>query len=80
MEERATLKRFDNELKELENVIRKKKDAITEAELALKKLEHDLGALAKDRTTAVNSVANLEKMYEWIGEEHQLVTGCPAWI
>ncbi|KAL5522254.1 SMC2 [Sanghuangporus sanghuang] len=70
-EERATLTRFDNELKDLEDVIKNKKQAISDAELQLKKLEHDLQALAKDRVTAANFVANLEKMYEWIAEENQ---------
>ena len=52
-------------------MIRKKKEAIAESELALKKAEHDLGTLAKERTAAGHFVANLEKMYEWIGEEQQ---------
>ncbi|KAH8113153.1 condensin complex subunit SMC2 [Phellopilus nigrolimitatus] len=68
-EERATLTRFDNELKELESVIKDKKQAISDADLQLKKLEHDLQALTKDKTSAQNFVANLEKMYDWISEE-----------
>ena len=72
-EERATLTRFDNELKELEEVIKGKKQAISDAELQLKKLEHDLQALGKDKVTAANFVANLEKMHEWIAEENQYV-------
>ncbi|KAI5123009.1 hypothetical protein M0805_007631 [Coniferiporia weirii] len=70
-EERATLTRFDNELKELEGVIKDKKQAISDADLHLKKLEHDLQALAKDKVAATNFVANLEKMHEWIAEEKQ---------
>ncbi|THH05591.1 hypothetical protein EW145_g4689 [Phellinidium pouzarii] len=70
-EERATLTRFDNELKELDGVIKDKKQAISDTELLLKKLEHDLQALTKDKTAAANFVANLEKVNEWIAEEKQ---------
>ena len=70
-EERATLTRFDNELKDLDEAIKNKKQAISDAELSLKKLEHDSQNLAKEKTTAVNFVANLEKLNEWIPEEKQ---------
>ncbi len=77
-EERATLTRFDNELKELEGVIKAKKQAISDADLEIKKLEHDVQTLHKERTTAANFVTNLEKQYDWIEEEHECVTrGCP---
>ncbi|KAF7981509.1 hypothetical protein HWV62_33069 [Athelia sp. TMB] len=71
-EERATLTRFDNELKELEGVIKGKKQAVADAELQLKKLEHDAQALAKERTSALNFVAGLEKQYDWIQDESDL--------
>ncbi|THG98165.1 hypothetical protein EW026_g3966 [Hermanssonia centrifuga] len=71
-EERATLTRFDNELKELEGVIKAKKQAISDADLEIKKLEHDVQTLHKERTTAANFVTNLEKQYDWIEEEHEL--------
>ncbi|KAH9917715.1 condensin complex subunit SMC2 [Fomitopsis serialis] len=70
-EERATLSRFDNEIKELERVVKEKKQAIVDADLQLKKLEHDLQALAKEKTAATNFIANLEKQYDWIVEEHE---------
>ncbi|TDL23473.1 condensin complex subunit SMC2 [Rickenella mellea] len=70
-EERATLTRFDNELKDLEAVIKDKKQAISDSELHLKKLEHDLQSLAKDKTAAQNFVTNLEKANDWISEEKQ---------
>ena len=41
-EERVALTRFDNELKELERVIKTKKQAASDAELRLKKFEHDM--------------------------------------
>ncbi|CCM00223.1 uncharacterized protein FIBRA_02251 [Fibroporia radiculosa] len=70
-EERATLTRFDNELKELERIIKDKKQAISDAELELKKLEHDVQTLKKEKASATNFVSNLEKQYEWIVEEHE---------
>lgn len=70
-EERATLTRFDNELKELEVVIKEKKQAISDADLQMKKLDHDIQTLNKEKAAAVNFVANLEKQYEWILEEHE---------
>jgi structural maintenance of chromosome 2 len=70
-EERATLTRFDNELKELDHVIKEKKQAVSDADLHMKKLEHDVQTLNKDKTAASNFVSNLEKQYEWIAEEHE---------
>ncbi|KAG5730192.1 Structural maintenance of chromosomes protein 2 [Termitomyces sp. T112] len=68
-EERATLSRFDNELKELANVIKEKKQAVSQAELDIKSHEHAVQVLNKEKAAAVNSVANLEKQYEWIAED-----------
>ena len=70
-EERATLTRFDNELKALDEIIKAKKQASTDAELHLKKLEHDLQSLAKEKVASVNLIANLEKVHPWIVEEKQ---------
>ncbi|KAH9841337.1 uncharacterized protein C8Q71DRAFT_883960 [Rhodofomes roseus] len=67
----ATLSRFDNELKELERVIKEKKQAISDADMQLKKLEHDWQALAKEKPAATNFITNLEKQYDWIAEEHE---------
>ena len=72
-EERATLTRFDNELKDLEVVIKNKKQAISDADLALNKLDHEVQALVRERTTTKNQVATLEKVHEWILEEKQYV-------
>ncbi|KAI0067407.1 condensin complex subunit SMC2 [Artomyces pyxidatus] len=71
-EERATLTRFDNELRELEAVIKQKKAAGAEAELLIKQLEHDAQVLAKDKAAAFTAVTHLEKQYEWISEEKHL--------
>lgn len=70
-EERATLTRFDNELKELERVIKNKKQCVSDADLGLKKTEHELQSLGKEKAAAANFVVNLEKQYEWIAEEHE---------
>jgi structural maintenance of chromosome 2 len=72
-EERATLTRFDNELKELERVIKDKKQAVANADLELTKLQHDVQVLTKEATTVSNFVTNLEKQYEWITEEKESV-------
>ncbi|KZT34133.1 condensin complex subunit SMC2 [Sistotremastrum suecicum HHB10207 ss-3] len=68
-EERATLTRFDTEIDELEQVIKEKQQASSDAELSIKKIDHEIQSLQKDRTTSVNAVATLEKAYEWIAEE-----------
>jgi septal ring factor EnvC (AmiA/AmiB activator) len=68
-EERATLTRFDDELKDLEIVINQKKDDINTADLRTKELDHECKALNKEKTAASNIVVNLEKQYEWILEE-----------
>ncbi|KAG6841176.1 hypothetical protein C0991_001101 [Blastosporella zonata] len=70
-EERATLSRFDNELKELANVIKEKKQIVIQAEIDVKGIEHGIQALAKDKAAAVNAVANLEKLNEWIAEDKE---------
>ena len=79
-EERATLTRFDNELKELDRVIKAKKQTISDADLQLKKFEHDMQALAKEKTAATNFVANLEKQYDWIQDESEYVRSQSEWI
>ena len=72
-EERATLTRFDNELKELERVIKTKKQAASDAELRLKKFEHDMQTLAKEKTAATNFVANPQKQFDWMRDESECV-------
>ncbi|KAJ7446895.1 condensin complex subunit SMC2 [Mycena galericulata] len=68
-EERATLKRFDNELLALDRVIKAKKQAISDTELAIGKLGIDVQNLTKEMNAATNMVANLEKEHEWIHED-----------
>ncbi|KAF8489517.1 condensin complex subunit SMC2 [Russula emetica] len=71
-EERATLTRFDTELVELVEVIKAKKQAAADAEVAIKKLEHDIQSLAKEKAGHTTAVTNLEKQHEWIKEESHL--------
>ena len=46
-----------------------KKQAAADAEVAIKKLEHDIQSLAKEKASHTTAVMNLEKQYEWIEEE-----------
>ncbi|KAI0296748.1 condensin complex subunit SMC2 [Multifurca ochricompacta] len=71
-EERATLTRFDTELRELDEVIKAKKQAAADAEVAIKKLEHEVQGFAKEKATHLIGATNLEKQYEWITEESHL--------
>jgi structural maintenance of chromosome 2 len=63
-------------------VIKNKKQAVSDAELQLKKFEHDMQTLAKEKTAATNFVANLEKQYDWIQDESEYVTRFAArcWV
>jgi hypothetical protein len=63
----------------LDEVIKAKKQAASDAEVAIKKLEHEVQALAKEKATHATAATNLEKQYEWITEESQCVRE-PAFI
>jgi structural maintenance of chromosome 2 len=73
-EERATLTRFDHEVTELEQVIKDKKSAVSDADLKIQKLDHDLQNLRKDRAASLTKIQELEKLHSWIAEEQQYVT------
>jgi structural maintenance of chromosome 2 len=70
-EERATLTRFDNELSDLERVIKDKKQAVANADLELTKLQHDVQVATKEAAAVSNFIANLEKQHDWIAEEKE---------
>ena len=70
-EERATFTRFDNELKKLECMSEGKKRAVSDADLQLKKYGHGMRALTKEKTAAVNFVANFEKQCDWVPDESE---------
>lgn len=69
--ERAVLARFDNEVNDLERDLKAKKQEIVDAELSLKKIEHDLGLAKKERSSSEAAKENLEKQFPWILEEQQ---------
>jgi structural maintenance of chromosome 2 len=69
--ERADLDRYDLELRDLEKVIKEKKQAISDADLGIKDAEHQIQTLLKDKQTADNAVANLQKAYPWILEDRR---------
>jgi len=69
----ATLNRFDTELKELDRVIKEKKAVMTQADLDLGRIQHEVQSLSKEKTAANNTVAKLEQQYEWINQEKQCV-------
>ena len=64
---------FDTELADLERDMKAKKQDIADSELNLKKLDHDIGLVAKERTTAEGQKDGLEKQFTWIVDEHQSV-------
>jgi structural maintenance of chromosome 2 len=67
--ERADLSRFDEELNDLDRVIKGKKQAVADAELRIKEFEHNIVTLEKDRNSANHAVAALEKVNPWIKDE-----------
>jgi structural maintenance of chromosome 2 len=48
-------------MKELDQVIKEKKQGVSDADLHLKKLEHDVQTLNKDKAAASSVVASLEE-------------------
>lgn len=69
--ERQTLTRFDTEIAELEQAIKEKRVARSEMELALKKFDHEIANLKKDKATAHTRVRELESLHHWIKEERK---------
>lgn len=70
----ATLSHFDTELKELNRVIKEKKGIISQADLNVQEIQHDIQALNKDKTSAANKVTSLEATYQWIAQDQEWVT------
>jgi len=63
------LSRFDEEVKALEDIIKVKKEAITEADVTMKKVENDIQTAMKDRNAAANHVTAMEEKLPWIVDE-----------
>jgi len=70
-EEHAALTRFDTQLRELDEVIKAKKEAASDAESAIKKLKHEVQASTEEKASHVTAATNLEKQHEWIAEGSQ---------
>ncbi|KAI1386350.1 putative SMC2 protein [Hypoxylon trugodes] len=68
-DERAKLTGFDDELHALEEAIRSKNGRIAEEGLEKQKLGHTVDKFHKEQQHAVQSVANMEKEFDWIAEE-----------
>lgn len=67
--ERAVLTAFDDELADLERDIKSKKQDISDAELSLQKLGHEISTLAKEETAANGLTRDLENQFTWIKDE-----------
>lgn len=72
--ERADLTRFDEELNELELVIKQKRQDVVDAELVVKEIEHHITTLQKERTAATHAVTALEKGNPWIEQDKECVS------
>lgn len=68
-DERAKLTGFDDELHALEEAIRSKNNRIAEEGLEKQKLGHTVDKFHKEQQHAIQSVANMEKEFDWIAEE-----------
>lgn len=69
-EELAHLSRFDDQLKDLEKAISKKKDGIADCDLQLAKIDGELKGLEAQVQEALGHVKNLEKE-PWVKEQCQ---------
>ena len=69
-EELAHLTRYDEQLKDLEKAISKKKDAIADSDVQLAKIDGELKGLEAQKQETLGQVKNLEKQ-SWIKEQCQ---------
>ena len=67
-EERDTLTRFDPELRDLDEVIKVKKQAVVDTDVLIKKFEHDVQAHAKEKAGNIAGAINLQNQHHWIAE------------
>ena len=59
------------DLKELGKVIKEKKAMISQADLNVQELQHEIQVLNKDKTSAANKVSSLEATHEWIEQDKE---------
>ena len=52
-------------------MIKTKKQQVSDADLELKKIEHDLQTLSKEKAAAANHAQGLEKQFDWILDEQE---------
>ncbi|KAF2684332.1 RecF/RecN/SMC protein [Lentithecium fluviatile CBS 122367] len=71
-DEQAKLTSFDEELRALEDAIRSKNSAITEAGLEQQRLGHEIERFHKERDAASGNLKALEKEHDWIADEQEL--------
>lgn len=69
-EELAHLTRFDEQLKDLDKAISKKKDGVADCDVQLTKIDGELKSLEFQRQEALGHVKSLEKE-QWIKEQCQ---------
>lgn len=71
-DEQAKLTGFDEELRSLEDAIRKKNSLITEGNLEHQKLGHEIERFHKEQEDAASHVQALEKEYDFIASDSEL--------
>ncbi|EMR09778.1 hypothetical protein PNEG_01962 [Pneumocystis murina B123] len=69
--ERAKLTGYDKEFKHLENAMKIKTSYISEANLELQSLRHEINRLNKDKQSTLQSLNQMEAQYEWISDEKE---------
>jgi structural maintenance of chromosome 2 len=74
----AALTRFDEEIKGLDKAIGRIKEEITDAELGVRKAEHDIQTAQKEKAGSLAHVASLEKHHPWIQEEKRWAENRPV--
>jgi len=74
----AALTRFDEEIKGLDKAIGRIKEEITDAELGVRKAEHDIQTAQKEKASSLAHVASLEKHHPWIQEEKRWAEDRPV--
>ncbi|KAJ9114125.1 hypothetical protein QFC20_001641 [Naganishia adeliensis] len=70
-QERAVLTAFDDELADLDQGIKNKKQEVADGELNLKRLDHDIVQHNKERSSADGLIENLEIQFPWIKDEQK---------
>jgi structural maintenance of chromosome 2 len=64
--ESDSLVAYDNEMKQIDTLLKTKKDVVTDCEFQIKKSEHEQSRLEKDLDVAAENLKLLEREHEWI--------------